>query len=77
MTRSGFEKMNAERGAEGLPLYANPRNTAAGALRQLDSRVTASRPLDIFIYALGWAEGDWVHASHWDTMQAWRPWALG
>ena len=70
MTRSGFEKMNAERGAEGLPLYANPRNTAAGALRQLDSRVTASRPLDIFIYALGWAEGDWVHASHWDTMQA-------
>ena len=57
MPRSGFDRMNLERADQGLPLFANPRNAAAGALRQLDPRVTATRPLDIFIYALGWAEG--------------------
>ena len=44
---SAFDRLNREREAEGLPLYVNPRNTASGALRQLDSRVTASRPLDV------------------------------
>ena len=67
---SGFRRVNEERAEAGLPLYANPRNTAAGSLRQLDSRVTASRPLDIFVYALGWAEDGWKPESHWDTLQA-------
>ena len=48
---SAFDRLNREREAEGLPLYVNPRNTASGALRQLDSRVTASRPLDVTFYS--------------------------
>ncbi len=68
MTRSGFERMNRERAAAGQPLYANTRNSAAGSLRQLDPRITATRPLDIFVYALGWAEGP-VPATHWESMR--------
>jgi DNA ligase (NAD+) len=48
MTLSGFERLNEQRGAEGLPTFANPRNAAAGSLRQLDARVTAARPLRFF-----------------------------
>ena len=65
--KSAFQKFNAERLAEGLPPYANPRNTAAGSVRQLDPRMTAERPLDIFIYSLGYAEGS-VPDNHWDTL---------
>ena len=50
--KSEFIKFNAQRELEGLQIYANPRNTAAGSLRQLDSNVTAKRPLDIYVYAL-------------------------
>ena len=50
--KSEFIKFNAQRELEGLQTYANPRNTAAGSLRQLDSNVTAKRPLDIYVYAL-------------------------
>ncbi len=48
MTLSGFETLNEQRTAEGLPTFANPRNAAAGSLRQLDPRITASRPLRFF-----------------------------
>jgi len=48
-----FRKFNKEREEEGLPVFANPRNAAAGSLRQLDSRITAKRPLSIFCYAQG------------------------
>ncbi len=57
MTKSGFEQMNAERAERGEALYANPRNSAAGSVRQLDPRISASRPLNIFIYQLGWCDG--------------------
>jgi DNA ligase (NAD+) len=70
LPRSGFHKLNQERAVEGLPLFANPRNAAAGSVRQLDSRITARRPLDIFIYMLGWAEGKTIPSTHWETM-AW------
>ena len=50
--RSLFDKLNEERAAQGQPTYANPRNTAAGSLRQLDSRITAQRALDIFVYSV-------------------------
>ena len=50
MPRAVFEQINAEREAEGKPLMANPRNAAAGSLRQLDSKITAQRKLDIFIF---------------------------
>ena len=56
--KSEFERFNISREKIGLQSYANPRNTAAGSLRQLDPSVTSKRPLDIFIYSLGWAEGN-------------------
>lgn len=67
--RSQFDRLNEERAAQGLPTYANPRNTAAGSLRQLDSRITAQRPLGIFVYGLGYAEGGDMPDNHWDTME--------
>ncbi|MEW5783821.1 MAG: NAD-dependent DNA ligase LigA [Bacillota bacterium] len=53
IARSDFEQMNNARLERGEPLFANPRNCAAGSLRQLDPKVTASRPLRIFLYGLG------------------------
>ncbi|MDD5288481.1 MAG: NAD-dependent DNA ligase LigA [Dehalococcoidales bacterium] len=69
LPKAGFNKLNKEREREGLPLFANPRNAAAGSLRQLDPRVTAKRPLDIYIYMLGYAEGKPMPATHWETME--------
>ena len=68
MTKSGFEKLNAERGEQGLALFASPRNSAAGSVRQLDPKTTASRPLDAFLYQLGWQEGGKTPATHWDVL---------
>jgi len=69
LPKAGFKKLNDERAKEGLPLFANPRNAAAGSVRQLDSSITARRPLDIFVYGLGWAEGKAVPDTHWKIMQ--------
>ena len=68
LSRAGFKKLNEERAKKGQPLFANPRNAAAGSVRQLDPRVTAKRPLDIYIYGLGWAEGN-VPPTHWETLE--------
>jgi DNA ligase (NAD+) len=68
MTTKGFERLNEERANQGLPLFASPRNSAAGSLRQLDSSITATRPLDIFTYQLGWAEGGPVPQGHWEIL---------
>jgi DNA ligase (NAD+) len=57
MDREGFEKLNEERKKEGLPLFANPRNAAAGSLKQLDPAIVAKRPLGIVLYGTGAAEG--------------------
>jgi len=69
LPKAGFKKLNEERAKEGLPLFANPRNAAAGSVRQLDSSITARRPLDIFVYGLGWAEAKTVPDTHWEIMQ--------
>jgi DNA ligase (NAD+) len=69
LPRAGFRKLNEERAAQGLPLFANPRNAAAGSVRQLDPRITAVRPLDIYIYALGPTEGSPTPPTHWETME--------
>ncbi|MSU74749.1 NAD-dependent DNA ligase LigA [Candidatus Kaiserbacteria bacterium] len=50
LTRSGLKKLNAEREKQGEPLFANPRNAAAGSIRQLDPKIAAERPLEVFIY---------------------------
>jgi len=57
MRTEEFKKLNKEREKNGEPLFANPRNAAAGSLRQLDSSITASRPLEVFFYAVGRVEG--------------------
>ena len=69
LPRAGFKRLNQEREAEGMPPLANPRNAAAGSVRQLDPRVTAKRPLDIYIYMLGYAEGKATPETHWETME--------
>ena len=60
MTRDGFERMNEEQRERGERTYANPRNAAAGALRQLDPGVTASRPLSMYCYGTGLVSEDAV-----------------
>ena len=70
---SAFDRLNREREAEGLPLYVNPRNTASGALRQLDSRVTAARPLDVTFYSIGNTASDFTD-SHWQVLQTIGRW---
>ncbi len=68
MSKAEFGRLNAERTAVGEPLYMNPRNTAAGSLRQLDASVTASRRLELFVYQLGWLEGADRPPTHWDAL---------
>lgn len=57
MDRDGFRRLNTEREEEGLEPFANPRNAAAGSLKQLDPRIVAKRPLNVILYALGEVRG--------------------
>ena len=57
MDKHGFEKLNNERRKAGLPLFANPRNAAAGSLKQLDPAIVAKRPLGVVLYGTGATEG--------------------
>ncbi len=66
---SEFENFNRRRESEGLAVYANPRNSAAGSLRQIDASVTAERPLDIYIYGLGYPEGEIPADTHYETLR--------
>lgn len=58
MSKRGLEELNKKREKEGLEPFANPRNAAAGSIRQLDPAVAAERPLDVFIYDIGWSSED-------------------
>ncbi len=69
IAKKGFEALNNYRSSKGLPLFANPRNAAAGSLRQLDPRLAAARPLDIYIYMLGYTLDDALPTSHWERLQ--------
>jgi DNA ligase (NAD+) len=73
--REAFQKMNRERDEEGEPVFANPRNAAAGSLKQLDSAITAKRPLDIFCHGIGSVEGA-SFASHWEFRERIHEWGL-
>lgn len=72
MPVSGFERLNAEAAKRGEKVFANPRNAAAGSLRQLDPRITAQRPLDIFFYAVGAIEGVDLPPLHSQTLELLR-----
>ena len=76
MTRKGFEMINAAARETGDKVFANPRNAAAGSLRQLDSRITAKRPLAMYCYALGAVSGGTSFAEHSEVLNAFRTWGL-
>jgi len=69
MPKKSFEKLNERQEAEGKPLFANPRNAAAGSLRQLDSKITAKRGLDIFIFNIQLMEGGPALTGHVQTLE--------
>ena len=75
LSRQAFQQMNREREESGQPFFANPRNAAAGSLKQLDSAMTAKRPLDIFCHGIGAITGDGF-ATHLEFLQALRDWGL-
>jgi DNA ligase (NAD+) len=70
-----FKKFNQERNDQGLPPFANPRNAAAGSLRQLDSKITAARPLEIFFYGTGIVE-DIEFESHGELLESLTKWGF-
>jgi DNA ligase (NAD+) len=76
MPIKGFERMNRELRAQGEKTYVNPRNSAAGSLRQLDPRITAKRPLDMFFYAIGIVEGGSLPDTQWELLKAFEKWGL-
>src|ERR1700688_23270 len=76
MPLAGFKRFNEEAIARGEKSFVNPRNAAAGSLRQLDPKMTAARPLDLFIYGLGILEGGAMPAHHSATLQALRKWGF-
>ncbi|MBY6197574.1 NAD-dependent DNA ligase LigA [Vibrio hangzhouensis] len=66
MPKAGFERLNELAAKKGEKVFVNPRNAAAGSLRQLDSRITATRPLSFYAYSLGVVEGAELPASHYE-----------
>jgi DNA ligase (NAD+) len=70
-----FRALNRKREESGEPLFANPRNASAGSVRQLDSRITAARPLEIYCYGLGEVRGH-AFKTQWDILQTLPRWGL-
>ncbi len=76
MPRAAFKRMNAEAAARGEKIYVNPRNTAAGSLRQLDPKLTAQRPLSFMAYAVGHAEGYRLPQTHGQLLDQLHDWGF-
>jgi DNA ligase (NAD+) len=70
-----FKELNRKREAMGEPPFANPRNAAAGSVRQLDPKITAGRPLEIYFYALGEVRG-WTFKTQWEVLKTLPKWGL-
>ncbi|MDQ3043583.1 MAG: NAD-dependent DNA ligase LigA, partial [Chloroflexota bacterium] len=68
MRKSDFAALNERAAEQGGKLFMNPRNAAAGSLRQKDTRVTASRPLRLYVYAIGFTETTDLPATHWESL---------
>ncbi|HUB11137.1 MAG TPA: NAD-dependent DNA ligase LigA [Acetobacteraceae bacterium] len=75
MTKADFLSMNEAQANAGHKVFANPRNAAAGSLRQLDAKITAGRPLSLFAYAMGEASEP-VAATHWEYLERLRHWGF-
>ncbi|MBW2306350.1 MAG: NAD-dependent DNA ligase LigA [Deltaproteobacteria bacterium] len=75
MRREAFAELNRQRERDGEPLFANPRNAAAGSIRQLDSSVTAGRPLEIYFYGVGVVEG-FRFSTQWEILETLPLWGL-
>ena len=71
-----FETFNEQARQRGDKTLVNPRNGAAGSLRQLDPKVTAGRPLTMYCYSIGWVEGDWQPQAHTEALSRIRSWGL-
>ena len=76
MPKDGFDAMNARAKARDEKVFVNPRNAAAGSLRQLDSKVTAKRPLEIYCYSAGIVEGGTLPGKHGEILEQFRKWGL-
>jgi len=76
MPKAGFNALNEKARAAGEKLFVNPRNAAAGSLRQLDARITANRPLEMCAYSVGYIEGGSLPATHYDILQSLKHWGF-
>ncbi|MWP47515.1 NAD-dependent DNA ligase LigA [Gilliamella sp. Pas-s27] len=76
ITHKGFEKLNADAIKHNEKVFANPRNAAAGSLRQLDPKITAKRPLTFFCYGVGIVEGATLPNTHYDRLMQFKAWGL-
>ena len=76
MTKAGFEELNNRQEEKEEKLFANPRNAAAGSLRQLDPRITAERPLQFLAHGIGIVDGGDMPSSHFETLQSLKTWGL-
>jgi len=74
--KGDFETLNEERGKRGESLFANPRNAAAGSLRQLDPSITAARPLRAYFYGIGAFEGEQGFDTQWEMLDRLQRWGL-
>ena len=76
MPKAGFNALNENARITGEKLFVNPRNAAAGSLRQLDSRITANRPLEMCAYSVGWVDGGELPATHSNVLAALKSWGF-
>ncbi len=76
MPKAGFDKLNQTAQKKGEKVFVNPRNAAAGSLRQLDSRITAKRPLSFYAYSLGVVEGAQLPSSHYERFLKLKSWGF-
>jgi len=76
MTEEGFSRLNANAARDGGRVFANPRNAAAGSLRQLAPSITAKRPLTFFCYGVGLLEDGELPGSHWERLQLFHSWGM-
>lgn len=76
MPKAGFERLNQQALKKGEKTFVNPRNAAAGSLRQLDSKITAQRPLNFYAYSVGVIEGAELASSHYQRFLQLKGWGL-